>query len=869
MTTGVDATRLFETLEAAKGLAGPAGDPGMQGPRAGGTASAAVHAGGTGADGAGAGKPTGALGTYTEGVRLVISFLLLWPAGAFAAESAAALGEQLRQIELDPGQCYRVRDLEFAREDIGLFFKDGLMIFAKPVAGQRLLAAFSAGEEGDDAEILLRAPNRSERASLAKSTGSPNLNEHFQTALLVFTDGGAEELLEKIRAGVVKERPDEGILLAGRMNELARNFAQSFQVRLVLDLLTMDTRRGLFYAALASRGLGNFDAMYDPTLPEQVVVGEVSETMSGYFDVWASFESRSRRAGKAGPEDGVVIEDYRIESTVAADLSMKVTAKAKVAARKRAAGALMFELAPQMEVTGVTVDGQPAEVFRRDSMRAHLVGGSANDPFLVVLPAPLESGSAHEIVFQCEGKLIRPAGNNVFFVAARTNWYPSRGYRFTTFDLTFRVPKPLRVVATGDLASESEEGEWRVSRHRTAVPVRLAGFNIGDYESVEVKKGGLTVRVAANRLLEPALVPKAAPQLVVVPPQVGGRGAVRRTGEILAMPPPPPPDPKARLGELAAEIESAMEWMSSKFGPPPLATVTVSPIPGNFGQGFPGLVYLSTISYLSESERPAALRTAKQHTFYSEILCAHELAHQWWGNLVTAPTYRDEWIQEALANYTALMVLERRKGPRALETALLQFRDELMAESGEPKERLEAKGPITWGSRLRAEVGVDPWRVIVYDKGSWILHMLRRRMGDGPFLAMLGELRKKYSYRGLTTEEFRAAAARFLAKGDPDPELESFFDSWVYSTGIPALEVSTRVRGKAPPVELQVSVKQSGVGADFALDLPVEIRLPRQAAPLVKWIRTGTEPEVLRVKLKAAPLKVEVAPGLGVLEARR
>ncbi len=91
----------------------------------------------------------------------------------------------------------------------------------------------------------------------------------------------------------------------------------------------------------------------------------------------------------------------------------------------------------------------------------------------------------------------------------------------------------------------------------------------------------------------------------------------------------------------------------------------------------------------------------------------------------------------------------------------------------------------------------------------------------------------------------------------------------MYSTGIPALDVSTRVRGKAPSVELQVSVKQSGVGADFALDLPVEIRLPRQPAPLVKWIRTGTEPEVLRVKLKAAPLKVEVAPGMGVLEARR
>lgn len=802
-----------------------------------------------------------------------ILFLLVWlgagSAGAAGAESAGSLGEQLRTMELDPAQCYRVRDVEFQREDIGLFFKDGLLIFSKPVAGQRVLAVYSAGETGDDAEILLRAPNLSERASLAKSTGSPNLNEHFHTAILVFTDGGAEQLLERIRAGVVKERPDEGILLAGRMNEAARNFAQSFQVRLVQDLLTQDQRKGLFYAGLASNTRGNFDVMYDPTLPEQVIVGEVSAAKTGNFDVWTSFASRSRRAGEAAPEDDVAIEEYRIEATVAADLSMKVTAKARVAVKRQAPGALTFELAPQLDVTAVKVDGAAAEVFRRESMRANLVGGRPNDPFLVVLPAALAAGSTHEIEFQYEGKLIRPAGNNVFFVAARTNWYPSRGYRFTTFDLTFRVPKALRVVATGDVTSESEDGEWRVSRHRTTVPVRLAGFNVGDYESVEMKRSGLTVRVAANRLLEPALVPKASQQVLVLPPQTGVRGSGRSTGEVLTMPPPPPPDPKARLGEMATEYVGAMEWMASKLGAPALPAVTVSPIPGNFGQGFPGLVYLSTISYLSESQRPAALQTARQHTFYSEILFAHELAHQWWGNVVTASTYRDEWIQEALANYTALMVLERKKGARALETALQQARDELTAETGEPKERVESNGPITWGSRLRAEVGVDPWRVIIYSKGSWILHMLRRRMGDTQFLAMLGELRKRFAYRSLTTEEFRKAAAQFLVKGDPDPTLEGFFDTWVYSTGIPTLEVSTRVRGKAPALELQVTVKQSGVGGDFGLDLPVEIRLPRQAAPLVKWIRTGPEAAVLSVKLKVAPLKVEVAPGAGVLAASR
>ena len=91
-----------------------------------------------------------------------------------------------------------------------------------------------------------------------------------------------------------------------------------------------------------------------------------------------------------------------------------------------------------------------------------------------------------------------------------------------------------------------------------------------------------------------------------------------------------------------------MEFMSANFGPPPLKTLTVSPIPGTFGQGFPGLIYLSTLAYLKPSEYPAALHTEQQRRFFSELLHAHEAAHQWWGNLVTAASYQDEWLMEAL-----------------------------------------------------------------------------------------------------------------------------------------------------------------------------------------------------------------------------
>ncbi|MBI5085091.1 MAG: hypothetical protein HZB13_10905 [Acidobacteria bacterium] len=825
----------------------------------------------------------------------LLAICLAWPLAA--GETASSIGAELRQISLDPEACYRVRDLTVEKEDLRLYFTDGHLIFTKPIAGQRIAALYSGSEPGDDAEVLLRPPDRSERAGLAAATGSPNLNEHFHSAILVFTDGTAEELLKQIEAGGQRRDPERGLLLAGQMSEAIRNLCGSFQVRLVLDLLARDHSRGVFFSAVAGRQLGNFDLLYDPTLPEEIVAGQVSSNDSAAFKIWTSFQGRKRRRAKAPASADAVMENYRIEAELQPDLTLSVVTRLTAKARQRVAGALSFELAPAMDVLAVRIDGQPAEVFRRESMRANLIGNRVNDPFLVVLPSPMEAGSSHEIEFVHSGKVIRPAGNNVYYVGARTNWYPSRGYHFTTYDLTFKVPKDLRVVATGDIAEERVEGEWRIARRRSTSPVRLAGFNIGEYEGVELTRAGFQVQVFANRTVETAL--QTAPRTVILPPVWPSRSAVPRPGQIVMTPSGVPPNPAARLNELAAEIASALEWMAAQFGPPPLKTLTVSPIPGNFGQGFPGLLYLSTISYLEEKERPAALQTARHYTFFSEILHAHETAHQWWGNLVTSESYHDDWLTEALANYSALLVLERKKGAKALETSLEEYRDALRSPLPEPKpdqkpaatqgfevnalelkqpeasqsqrktRTLESAGPITWGMRLHVDTGPDPWRAITYDKGSWILHMLRRRMGDARFLGMLGELRKRYAYRGLTTEGFRELAAEFSPAGVPDSDLQNFFDNWVYSTGIPTIEVSSKVTGKAPAVQLAVTVKQTGVDDDFGVDLPVEIRFPGAVKPLVKWIRTAPEPVTFTLKLKAPPAKVELAPGAGVLAVRK
>ena len=106
---------------------------------------------------------------YTTGVATRGFLLILLALPLLASDSAAALGTQLRELTLDPGACYRVRDLDVLREDANIHLTDGFLIFAKPIAGRRIAAVFSGNEAGDDAEILLRPPNRSERSALAAS----------------------------------------------------------------------------------------------------------------------------------------------------------------------------------------------------------------------------------------------------------------------------------------------------------------------------------------------------------------------------------------------------------------------------------------------------------------------------------------------------------------------------------------------------------------------------------------------------------------------------------------------------------------------------------------------------------------------------
>lgn len=781
--------------------------------------------------------------------------------------TAAGLGRAILEAGLDTTQCYRVRDLTISAGDARFFLTSGYIIFGKPVNGAPVSAAFSTEAEGGDAEVLLLPPGLAERKSLASYTGTPNLDEHFTDAIFLFTEQEARGLERQIRSSAgARNSPEVGELLANRWSPVLTNLASGFESRMVLDLLNAPAQgTGFLEAVIQGKKLGNFEVGFDSRSSEQINAGQVQmRNGAAYFNTWTSFASRSQPdAAAPAPEEQIL--SYRIEATLDPAFVLHCVTRIRIRATAQSRNVIPLNLSSQMRATAATVDGAPAEAYERDSIPQGLAQDSGDELLLIVPQHPLEPGSEHEVEIQHAGRVIEDTGHQVYFVGSRGSWYPDRDAQFATYDATFRYPKSLNLVSAGEITEDRTEGDVRITRRVPKGRIRVLAFNLGVYQSKLLARGGIQIDVSANREVEDALRYRAPdPEPVRQAPAVPARRSFVPPVMIPQpmLQPTPVANPVDRLAEVAGDIGAAFDFYRARFGEPPLDRLEVSPVPGRFGQGFAGMIYLSTLSYLPPNVRPLSLMPQWQQAFYGELIRAHETAHQWWGNIVTTGGYHDEWLMEALANYSALLFLEHHKGAKFAGSLLDAYRAQLLAK-GPDGETAESEGPVVQGRRLANSNNPNAWTAVMYGKGMWIMHMLRRRMGDAQFLKMLAELRRRYEWKTISTGQFRQLCAEFLPPHSPDPKLENFFDEWVYGTGVPALKLTYSVKGAAGAWKLNGTITQSGVPDDFNFRIPVEIQTGR--ARVMRVFQTSSDPVTFSIPVASARAKAVLDPASSVL----
>lgn len=372
-----------------------------------------------------------------------------------------------------------------------------------------------------------------------------------------------------------------------------------------------------------------------------------------------------------------------------------------------------------LEVLWVSVDGTAAAFARTDDdvVIAPATPVAAGDSFTTALayqgsPQPVLDGG---VPF---GIGWRTTSRGTYVVAepdASNSWFPSNDHPTDKATYTFRITVPDGTVgiANGVLAETITDLGWAtwVWEMRHPMATYLATVVTGPYEIVE----DLSSSSASGVDVRNALLPGSEPAPVLT-----------TQGEMIS-------------------------FFSELFGPYPFDAY--------------GIVVVEDLAAALETQTFSVFGEQITEGPSFERILVHEIAHQWFGNLVSPATWRDTWLNEGFATYGEWLWTEYRNGREALDRGIGQERDRLatlvdIAPAAPPDEEL--------------------FGVAVYRVGAMALHALRVEIGDDAFFATLRGYLDRFAFSAASTADFIAIAEEVSGK-----KLDEFFQAWLYQPEIP------------------------------------------------------------------------------------
>lgn len=458
-----------------------------------------------------------------------------------------------------------------------------------------------------------------------------------------------------------------------------------------------------------------------------------------------------------------------------------------------------FRLQNNYSIPSVLVDGATASWTRLDSIRVRVDLGRAyamDEEFRVTVSysgVPINNGF-DAILFSTH------AGASIVSTLSETDfaytWFPVKDDNRdkATADLRFTVPTGQTVASNGllqgvtDLGGGWSQWYWKTQELTATYLFSFAVTNYTRFSSSFVHANG-------TMPLEFFIYPEND--------TTGNRNAWLATGQMLAT---------------YAPLFGPYPFLNEKYG--------VYQFP--FGGGMEH-------------------QTMTGQGTFNESVTAHELAHQWWGDNVTAAFWNDIWLNEGFATYTEALWFENKPGSTgapALHAAMAARRPASVNGTVYKFEPLNSADLATIFSTSFS-----------YRKPSWVLHMLRHVVGDQTFFDILAAYRATFQGKGATSEDFRATAEAVAGQ-----DLSWFFTQWIYQPGAPAYQSAWRtfaVNGKSF-VELYLKQVQSTQFPIFTM--PVDIVSTVAGSPVTNIVWNNAAAEHFVFPVSAAPTLVRVDP---------
>lgn len=737
------------------------------------------------------------------------------PNGTGRPANTEATYATLRGV-LPMGPGVSVKDLTLKRQGGEFHFDDGTFFFYGPVNGWVTGAVF----EGKG-HFVLTPPDVNEQHSLALLTKSTTMSQDFTTVVLRFTDGTAEEI-KKAASGPSSADAGEAAKAAA---ELAKSFRQTIhqnlEERLLEDVLSSrpgDGQSGFFLASFRAGGFFAGKNLLFMVDPEGAPAADGDEVELATWDSDNGFQPWVAYRRQADGDGGVVapmrVTDEDID--VGMDKSGKLTGEATVSfvANRPGLRLAQFDLFPTLRVSAVYSEmGLPLDFIQEDKKY---------DPeFAVELPQGAKPGQPTRLLIEYSGPdAVQHEGEGVYELvhAARTSWYPAgNGFHdFANYRLTFHVPKGLEVVATGDQVAHDRDGGTERFVWATRTPLPIVGFNIGEFKQEEVKTPqGFAVDGFADENL----------------PDWAVNSANQGFGSLAT---PPGLKNQVALGNAAIQI------YSNYFGALPWNHVSLTQQNTCLdGQGYPTMVYLPICAFWDATEQHTfGLRDFDMPEFW-KVVTPHEVAHQWWGDLIGWSTYRDQWMSEGFADFSAgLFLLNTSQKMDDYHEFWSDEHKMLFQKNANGKRPIDV-GPVTMGYRVdNVKSGDDVARAVIYAKGAYILHMLEMmywtsQYQEEPFKHSMQEFVKEYSGKAASTEDFKHSLEKTMPKWldlEGNGKLDWFFNEYVYGTAVPHYDVTSDFTANPDgTTTAHFKVTQSGVTNDFLMLVPLYMQLDNGA----------------------------------------
>jgi aminopeptidase N len=439
----------------------------------------------------------------------------------------------------------------------------------------------------------------------------------------------------------------------------------------------------------------------------------------------------------------------------------------------------------------------------------------AGDRLRVFLARPAKGGERREIVVRYRGApgsglLIAPNkhGERTFF---SDNW-PDKARQWlpvvdhpsdkATSEMAVEAPAHYQVVSNGLLVEETDvPGGRRLTRWRQSVPIAPWLYVVG------------VARFAVEHRPE-------------------WRGIPIETWVY-------PQDRDAGFSAFAEPTAGALEFFATYVGPysyERLANVQANGVRG-------GMESATSVFYGEDSVSGPQRRWDR--------VIVHEIAHQWFGNAVTEGDWDDVWLSEGFATYFTHLYVEHAEGRDAFVAGLKASRDTIR--------EFDAKNPAY---RIVHDNLSDMTKVVTgagtYQKGSWVLHMLRGVVGDEAFRSGIREYYRLHRDENASTADFRRAMEE--ASGQP---LGWFFDQWLLRGGM--LKVAGGWRWDAAAKALRLDLEQRQAALPYRMPIEVAIDVGDEGGPRVERIDLAERRQSFAIPLEREPRSVVLDPRTFVL----